>query len=541
MNRRYGRQVVATWALAAALPLVILATTLGSTLVLGPEGWDIQTVDNAGSIDADTSLALDGSGWPHISYFDSDVGHLKCARYVEGGGNCGPEGDTWQCDTIDSTAWVGRDNSLALDGSGWPHISYRDWPNQALKYAHYVGEGGNCGPGGDTWQCDTIDSAGDVGGDTSLALDGSGWPHISYRDLSNKALKYARYVGESGNCGPGGDTWQCDIIDSGGDLGRLTSLALEDSTPHISHYDHANVDLRYARYVGGGGNCGPGGDTWQCDIIDSGGDVGGYPSLALVGSIPHVSYTDWTNDGLKYAHLLGSGGNCGPGGDTWQCVTVDSPAWVSSDTSLVLAGSTPHIGYYDERDGDLRYAHHVGGSGNCGPGGDTWQCITIDSDGDAGRTASLALDGTGSPHISYYDAWSEDVRYAQRRPPLEVSKTDDPDPVITGGTLTYTLRVVNMSTTSLHATITDVLPVHVTPTGAITWSPFLTSSGGIWAETLVITVETGYVGLLQNVIQVTSLEGPSGVYTESTVVSSGRPSAYLPLVLKHPPYSDWPP
>ena len=76
-----------------------------------------------------TSLALDSSGNPHISYYQSGDGwgSLEYASW---------DGSTWNIETVDSSGDVGQDHSLALDSSGNPHISYYDADNGTLKYAY---------------------------------------------------------------------------------------------------------------------------------------------------------------------------------------------------------------------------------------------------------------------------------------------------------------------------------------------------------------------------------------------------------------------
>ena len=73
-----------------------------------------------------------------------------------------------------------------MDASGDPHIGYYDWDNEELKYAAWDGS---------DWAIEMVDSAGDVGEYSSLALDALGNPHISYYDYTNENLKYA-YVPE---------------------------------------------------------------------------------------------------------------------------------------------------------------------------------------------------------------------------------------------------------------------------------------------------------------------------------------------------------
>jgi hypothetical protein len=185
----------------------------------------------------------------------------------------------------------------------------------------------------------------------------------------------------------------------------MSSLALEPTypyTPHISYSDASNEDLKYARLSGA---------TWLTEPVDSAGNVGHYTSLELDSSgNPHISYSDYTNGGLKYAWLSDT---------TWLSKTVDNAGtpppsliYVRGGTSLELnQADAPYISYYDAINGNLKLAHLSG---------TVWITQTVDSEGDVGSWSSLALDQADCPHISYYDATNGDLKYAYLPPIIEI-------------------------------------------------------------------------------------------------------------------------
>jgi hypothetical protein len=130
-----------------------------------------------------------------------------------------------------------------------------------------------------------VDSVDSVWVKTSLALDSSGNPRISYHVHSNLDLKYAWLSGT---------TWFSETVDSEGEVGDWPSLALDSrDNPHISYYDATHSDLKLAHFDGG---------VWIIQTVDSEGSVGGWSSLALdQADCPHINYG--ANGDLKYAYL----------------------------------------------------------------------------------------------------------------------------------------------------------------------------------------------------------------------------------------------
>ena len=83
--------------------------------------------------------------------------------------------------------------SIVLDASGFPVVSYYDFTNKDLRVLHCGDDNRYAGN-----NIATVDSTGEVGAWTSIVLDASGFPVISYRDDTNTILKVVHCV--NANC-----------------------------------------------------------------------------------------------------------------------------------------------------------------------------------------------------------------------------------------------------------------------------------------------------------------------------------------------------
>ncbi|MCE7986631.1 MAG: hypothetical protein DYG89_36115 [Caldilinea sp. CFX5] len=353
--------------------------------------WHLQTVDNAGDVGHFTSLVLDSSGNPVISYYDNVNGDLKLVRC--GNATCS-SGNSIQ--TVDSDGNVGAYTSLALDSSGNPVISYLDQTNYDLKLVRCGNA--DCSSGN---RIQTVDSDGRVGTYTSLVLDNGDIPVISYSDDGNHNLKLVRCG--TADCSSGN---RIQTVDSIGRVGFFISLALNSSgNPVISYYVHLDGDLKLVRC--GTADCSSGNSI---QTIESIGQVGAYTSLALDSNDnPVISYYEYRNASaatliLKLVHCGNS--DCSSGN---SIQVVDGAGATGAYTSLVLdSNGNPVISYLDVTNFDLKLVRC--GNADCSSGN---HIQTLDSDGEVGEYTSLRLDSSGNPVISYYDKSNQTLKLAR--------------------------------------------------------------------------------------------------------------------------------
>ena len=361
-------------------PHIVYCGPTGDLRYTWHDGSDWQTEQVAADTVDFPTLALDAAGRPHISYYDNANAYLKYAYH---------DGITWQFTTLGARS---SRTSLVLDAQDHPHISTGPdslYPG-SVRYFYYDGS---------AWISQTVVSA-DVRGYTSLALDTAGRPHISFIDRDIWHLQYAYYDGAA---------WQVQSVAeaSTSNANQSTSLVLDAlDQPCIAYLYEFDLRYLYADGSPRGGND-PSSqrsghpEDWQIEIVDRGGDVGQWTSLALdTAAQPHISYYDNTNSDLKYAYHDGT---------AWQIETVDSAGNVGYYTSLALdSADQPHISYCRLSSSplpicqDLRYVHYDGTS---------WISTTVSS-GSAGAYSSLALDAADRPRIAYYNASGQQLCYA---------------------------------------------------------------------------------------------------------------------------------
>jgi hypothetical protein len=342
-------------------------------------------IDSDGYVGGFTSIAIGDNGNPIISYYDYTNTALKVAACTTAGCT-----GTSMITTVDSTGDVGYFPSIAIGDNGNPVISYYDDTNEDLKVAACTTAGCT-----GTSTITTVDSTGDVGQYSSIAIGDNGNPVISYYDVTNGDLRVAACT--TADCS---GTPTITVIDSDSDVGVETSIAISSNGyPVISYYDFTNEDLKVAACTTA--DCS---GTSTITTIDSTGDVGYFPSIAIGDNgYPVISYWDDTNGDLRVAACTTA--DCT---GTRTVTTVDSTGNVGVETSIAISSNGyPVISYYDVTNENLKVAACT--TTDCTG---TSTITTVDSTGNVGYFPSIAIGSRGNPIISYYDVTNGDLKVA---------------------------------------------------------------------------------------------------------------------------------
>jgi uncharacterized repeat protein (TIGR01451 family) len=320
---------------------------------------------------------------------------------------------------------------------------------------------------------------------------------ICLRDSDNATLSGNTIRGNSGSAGTGVSIWSSENA-------RLDNNVVADNHTWWGgsgvYVDGSTVTLRHTTLARNGG---------------SGLSVTGYWSGEAHSSVVLINT-------VLVSHTVGI---TVTGGST---ATLNGVLWYANDANTGGPGT-------------LTVTHQI--TGNPAFAADGYHITSASAALDAGVDAGVAtdIDGERRPLGSGYDLGADEVS-------LLVTKQAYPDPVQPGAPLTYTIHVTNLLDVVLHATVTDTLPLSVTleeasggtlilpggtlappdgtvvlPDGrvAVTWTAVITSPGGLWIGTIVVTVDEGGSGPLTNLVEVTTKEEATGTYTHFTKPTPG--------------------
>lgn len=354
--------------------------------------WASETADVNGS-GRYASLAIDGSGAPHVAHIFQDV------RYSR------KSGGAWITETVPGSAMEDHGaqyTALALDPAGRAHVAFvlsADLDNDTNPLRYATNESG-------AWVTQGITDCpyyGRISG-TAVAIDSMDQPAITYGVTLQcgqaEGVLIARRVGAPIN------GWFIEHVEFNSGEISSSSVAFDaGGNPHFVYtFSPSSMPLRYASKHDG---------AWSIESIGSLG-AHNYASLRIdsQGS-PVVCYL--RSGDLRYARKSG---------DAWTIETVDSVGAVGYFASLALdPADNPHVGYYaflasnGSVIGDLRHASKINGA---------WAIADIDTAGDVGLFTSLKVEPGGPIHLAYRGAG---LKYARTVGDLADPETDVDPPL----------------------------------------------------------------------------------------------------------------
>lgn len=255
------------------------------------------------------SMALDVNGNPIISYFNATTGSLQLATCSDTACQAAPS--VTVVDAGNATVSVGQNSSMVVRSIGNPVIAYRSSSPLGTELKLVVCGNASCTGSGTVFR--TPDAGTAIAGQISLKLRADGRPAISYFDLDNAKLRFARC--NTVDC----TTATVNDVTISGQPSTFNSLALRsDGRPLMTFFDATApgslVVASCADEVCGG--------MTQMRTLHAAG-TGKYNTLLLApDGLPFISYWDQPNNALRTVKCLST--DCMPGSGLATFSNVDA-------------------------------------------------------------------------------------------------------------------------------------------------------------------------------------------------------------------------
>ncbi|MGH7627902.1 MAG: hypothetical protein ACREOF_00620 [Gemmatimonadales bacterium] len=342
------------------------------------------------------SIALDGAGRVHLTYRDratDGLGYASCAAACDDPGN-------WEQSVVELGGNTGFATSLQVEADGRLHVVYTDFALRNLKYAPCAAS--CCGPA--NWTIVTIDQT--TSFTNSLIRDAAGRLHVAYELAQFSQPSYLGYATCSADCTTSAG-WQTTTVDPE-DAGLIAAaLALDGAGRLHASYVHRPLgagrgSLRYATCAD---SCAEPAN-WTLATVDGSGEVQPYTSIATPDGRVHVAFISQDPGRLRYASCSTECGSLA----SWTAIPID-PATVVLNDVHVRAGPDGriHLVYSDDDAVDFKYATCVA---DCASPA-SWEFTTLASEGNVGTSSALLIDRAGGVHIAYRDASNGSVNYIE--------------------------------------------------------------------------------------------------------------------------------
>ncbi len=258
------------------------------------------------------------------------------------------------------------------------------------------------------------------------------------------------------------DDWVILTLDDFGNVGEFPSLALIEGVPAVSYRNATSGNLKFVKATSVAGT------AWHPPVtVESSGQVKDASALLFVGSVPAIGYSG--SGGLKYIVAQDQRGL------SWYSpIIIDSFNAMFTGVSGAIIGGNPAFSYIETSRKYLRYIRAENQMGS------TWASpVVVATDGTKWKATSLAY-VNGAPAIAYGNYGSASIEYKRS---LDAEGINWPESSFQVESWSYSASMAVVSGNPVIAYQNGIIPVHFST--IISFRSALDSIGENWSFSIM--------------------------------------------------------